>query len=64
MMTSLSETAVDVRSTDEGIELVVTPPRKWWQFWIPDYVVVPLRRGQAIVLYQSLHKHMTKAYSE
>ncbi len=63
-MTSLSETAVDVRSTEIGVELVVVPARKWWQFWIPDMIVVPLRRGQTIVLYQSLHKHMTKAYGE
>jgi hypothetical protein len=60
-MTPLTEVAVDVRSTDTGVELVVTPSRKWWQVWIPDEIIVPLQRGQVIMLYQSLHKHGTRA---
>jgi len=61
MTTSLSETDVDVRSTATGVELVIVPPRKWWQFWVPDIMIIPLRRGQVITLYQSIHKHATKA---
>lgn len=60
-MNSLSEAAIDVRSTEGGgVEIVVVPPRKWWQVWIPDVIVVPLKRGQVITFYQSLHKHGTR----
>jgi hypothetical protein len=61
MTTSLSESEVDVRSTETGVELIVVPSRKWWQVWIPDEIIVPLNRGQVIMLYQSLHKHGTRA---
>lgn len=61
MTTSRSRYAVDVRSTETGVELVIETPKKWWQFWLPDVIHVPLVRGQVIVLYQSIHKHATKA---
>jgi hypothetical protein len=52
---------VDVRSTETGVELVIETPKRWWQFWLPDVIYVPLTRGQVIVFYQSVHKHATKA---
>ena len=53
--------AVDVQSGEAGVELVLEVPKRWWQFWLPDVIRVPLTRGQVIVLYQSIHKHATKA---
>lgn len=65
-----SPSSIEISSTEPGLslasppgklELTVTVPKQWWQFWLPDTITVSLGRGQVIVLYQAIHKHATRA---
>jgi hypothetical protein len=56
-----SPSSIEVTSTNRGLELTIEVPKRWWQFWLPDTITVPLARGQVIVLYQAIHKHAARA---
>lgn len=45
---------------NHGVLTVILPAVKWWQFWKPIAVMVPLTQRDMIFLYQTTHETMRR----